>query len=422
MHAPATFRARPSAGCGTTPSPSVSWRPCSPRSPRSACSRPTPAGSTPSRASFWGALRPRGRLALLLLGVGALRARLRHRQRGVPRGRQGRLRPARPRRVSSPTPPPSTSAGPWWSSPSRRSTVVSLLGRFVARVQLRRLRARGRCTQRVVVVGRGGAVLELVGPVRREHYAGLDVVAACVTPATATGSAGVAAVPVGGLDDVVAMAARLGADTIAVTSASETAAQYLRQLSWQLEGTGIELLVAPGLIEVAGPRLHIRPFEGLPLLLGRAAALRGLAAGWSRAASTASVAALALLAARPLLLAIARRGPGRPARARSSTGRSGSGVNGTAVHDAQVPQHGRRRRPAARPAAGRQHLRRRCCSRCATTRGSPRSGAWLRRLSLDELPAAAQRAGRLHVARRPAAAAAGRGRPVRRLGAAAGCW
>ena len=56
------------------------------------------------------------------------------------------------------------------------------------------------------------------------------------------------------------------ADTIAVTSASETAAQYLRQLSWQLEGTGIELLVAPGLIEVAGPRLHIRPFEGLPLL------------------------------------------------------------------------------------------------------------------------------------------------------------
>ena len=51
-----------------------------------------------------------------------------------------------------------------------------------------------------------------------------------------------------------------------MTSASETAAQYLRQLSWQLEGTGIELLVAPGLIEVAGPRLHIRPFEGLPLL------------------------------------------------------------------------------------------------------------------------------------------------------------
>jgi exopolysaccharide biosynthesis polyprenyl glycosylphosphotransferase len=92
------------------------------------------------------------------------------------------------------------------------------------------------------------------------------VIAACVTPGDRSRVAAATAVPVGGLDDVVEIASRLGADTIAVTSASETAAQYLRQLSWQLEGSGIELLVAPGLIEVAGPRLHIRPLEGLPLL------------------------------------------------------------------------------------------------------------------------------------------------------------
>src|SRR5215207_601374 len=60
--------------------------------------------------------------------------------------------------------------------------VVSLTGRFVARMQLRRLRARGHCTRRVVVVGRGGAALELSARVRREHYAGLDVVGLCVTP------------------------------------------------------------------------------------------------------------------------------------------------------------------------------------------------------------------------------------------------
>ena len=144
--------------------------------------------------------------------------------------------------------------------------VTTLLGRYVARCQLRRLRARGHCTKRVIVVGRGGAALELAARVQRENYAGLDVVGFCVTPADRSRVAAVAEVPVEGLDDVVALAARLGADTIAVTSASETAAQYLRQLSWRLEGTGIELLVAPGLIEVAGPRLHIRPFEGLPLL------------------------------------------------------------------------------------------------------------------------------------------------------------
>ena len=145
-------------------------------------------------------------------------------------------------------------------------TVVSLIGRYVARIQLRRRRAEGRCTKRVVVVGRGGAVLELASRLQREHYAGLNVVAACVTPGDRARVAQETGVPVGGLDEVLSMAAEAKADTIAVTSASETAAQYLRQLSWQLEGTGIELLVAPGLIEVAGPRLHIRPLEGLPLL------------------------------------------------------------------------------------------------------------------------------------------------------------
>jgi exopolysaccharide biosynthesis polyprenyl glycosylphosphotransferase len=153
------------------------------------------------------------------------------------------------------------------------------------------------------VVGRGGAVLELAARVEREHYAGLDVVGFCVTPADRARVAGVAAVPVAGLDDVASLAARLGADTIAVTSASETAAQYLRQLSWQLEGTGIELLVAPGLIEVAGPRLHIRPFEGLPLLSVEQPRFEG----WRRMVKGCvdrCLAGVALLVLAPVLLGI----------------------------------------------------------------------------------------------------------------------
>ena len=55
-------------------------------------------------------------------------------------------------------------------------------------------------------------------------------------------------------------------------SAEETAryigtmARELRELSWQLEGTGVDLLVAPAITDVAGPRIHIRPVAGLPLL------------------------------------------------------------------------------------------------------------------------------------------------------------
>ncbi|MFW3170542.1 sugar transferase [Geodermatophilus sp. CPCC 206100] len=183
-------------------------------------------------------------------------------------------------------------------------TVVTLLSRVTARCVLRRLRTRGWCTKRVVVVGRGTAVLELVDRVRREHYAGMDVVALCVTPDDRNRVRGVAGVPVGGLDDVLAVAAEHGADTIAVTSASETAAEYLRRLSWQLEGTGIELLVAPGLVEVAGPRLHIRPLEGLPLLTVEQPRF----AGWQRVVKGTLdrvAAALAIVVLAPLLLGIA---------------------------------------------------------------------------------------------------------------------
>jgi exopolysaccharide biosynthesis polyprenyl glycosylphosphotransferase len=182
--------------------------------------------------------------------------------------------------------------------------LVTLVGRFAVRVELRRLWSRGRATRRTLLVGRGTAVLELAARLERERFAGLEVVGACVTEVDRERVGRAREVPVAGLDDVVAMAQQLRVDTIAVTSSSETAADYLRRLSWQLEGTGLELLVAPGLVEVAGPRLHIRPFEGLPLLSVEQPRFEG----WPRVVKGAvdrffAVVALLLLA--PVLVAIA---------------------------------------------------------------------------------------------------------------------
>ncbi|MCU1614714.1 MAG: wcaJ [Frankiales bacterium] len=182
--------------------------------------------------------------------------------------------------------------------------LATMLGRHSARRQLRRLWSQGRCTRRVVLVGRGGAVLELADRLERERYAGFDVVAACVTSIDQERVSRARNLPVGGLDDVLAMARSYGADAVAVTTASETAAEYLRRLSWQLEGTGMELLVAPGLVEVAGPRLHIRPFEGLPLLSIEEPRFEG----WPRmvkATVDRTVAAVLLLLLAPLLAGIA---------------------------------------------------------------------------------------------------------------------
>jgi exopolysaccharide biosynthesis polyprenyl glycosylphosphotransferase len=262
-------------------------------------------------------------------------------------------------------------------------TVLTLAGRVVARCALRRLRARGACTKRVVVVGRGGAVVELATAVRRQNYAGLEVVGACVTPDGRARVADALGVPVSGLDDVAATAARLGADTVAVTSASETAAEYLRRLSWQLEGTGIELLVAPGLIEVAGPRLHIRPFEGLPLLSVEQPRFEG----WGRLVKGGVdrvTAALALVLLAPVLLALAlavrldSRGPVLYRQERV-------GVNGrhfTMLKFRSMVVDADRQVEALQAGNISDGL----LFKMRTDPRVTRVGRWLRRLSLDELP------------------------------------
>jgi exopolysaccharide biosynthesis polyprenyl glycosylphosphotransferase len=261
--------------------------------------------------------------------------------------------------------------------------LLSLLVRVAARRCLRVLRSRGRCLKRVVVVGRGGAVIGLVEHLGRERFAGLEVVATCVTEADRTRVGQLTGLPVGGLDDVVTVARRLGADAVAVTSASETAAEYLRSLSWQLEGSRMELLVAPGLVEVAGPRLHIRPFEGLPLLSVEQPRFQG----WRRVVKSLvdrSLALGALLVLAPAILAVALAvglsSPG-PVLFRQER----IGVNGrrftmykfrSMVVDADE-------RLAALQAANESD------GLLFKMRADPRVtpiGRWLRRFSLDELP------------------------------------
>jgi exopolysaccharide biosynthesis polyprenyl glycosylphosphotransferase len=145
--------------------------------------------------------------------------------------------------------------------------VLSVLGRYALRRRIHHLRAQGRCMRTVIAVGRERAVLDLVRQLRRDRYCGMDVRAACVPDpeqADLLRAEGIAVV--GDLSDVARSVRALSADAVAVTGSSETAAAYLRRLSWELEGSGVELPVVPGLMEVAGPRMHMRPFIGLPLL------------------------------------------------------------------------------------------------------------------------------------------------------------
>jgi exopolysaccharide biosynthesis polyprenyl glycosylphosphotransferase len=102
-----------------------------------------------------------------------------------------------------------------------------------------------------------------------DPLSGLVVVGACV-PRGGRGEITLKdgrTVPVlGSLTDVNTALIDVQADTVAVAASPGITADVLRGLSYELEGTGVDLLVAPALTNVTGTRVSIRPMAGLPLL------------------------------------------------------------------------------------------------------------------------------------------------------------
>ncbi|MGH3427841.1 MAG: sugar transferase, partial [Mycobacteriales bacterium] len=104
--------------------------------------------------------------------------------------------------------------------------------------------------------------------------------------------------------DVIERATVLGAYGIAICGSLGIDSDWLRRLAWQLEGSGIDLVVAPSLTNIAGPRVHIRPVEGLPLLHVEEPTISGV--GWFLKDVIDRVASLlGLLVLSPLLLMVA---------------------------------------------------------------------------------------------------------------------
>jgi exopolysaccharide biosynthesis polyprenyl glycosylphosphotransferase len=78
----------------------------------------------------------------------------------------------------------------------------------------------------------------------------------------------------------------------------------VRRLGWDLEGHNVEIIVAPSLANVAGPRVHIRPVAGLPLLHVEQPSYRG-ASRWAKFLLDRFGSLGLLLVGSPLFVAIA---------------------------------------------------------------------------------------------------------------------
>lgn len=143
--------------------------------------------------------------------------------------------------------------------------VAAMVGRWILHRQISWRRFAGRCMRRVLVVGRNDQVTTLKKHLEERPSDGYVVVASCLPRGDVFEEPGFERL--GRTDmDILAGVDQYDVEIVAVAADPELAGHSLRKLSWALEQRGVELIVSPGIVEVAGPRISIRPVAGLSLL------------------------------------------------------------------------------------------------------------------------------------------------------------
>jgi exopolysaccharide biosynthesis polyprenyl glycosylphosphotransferase len=147
-----------------------------------------------------------------------------------------------------------------------------VLSRWLARRYVEAKRLDGSYQTSVLAVGNGAAVVGLANELTRNPRDGFRIVGACIPGGLVTTDERLLVrgetIPIVGVDtcDLETMISRCGADTVAIVGTEHLGVQEIRKLIWKLEPIGVELVVSPGVMDVAVSRLTMLPVAGLPLL------------------------------------------------------------------------------------------------------------------------------------------------------------
>lgn len=151
----------------------------------------------------------------------------------------------------------------------------TIAGRLVLRGALRRRRAAGSgWMRRVVVAGHDAEVRTVLAELARSRSHGYEAVGVCLVEESPSSAYDV---PVcGGLSEIAAAVERLSADAAVVLPCHHLGPHALRRLGWDLERHGTQMLIAPGLMDVASQRATVSPAGGVALLHLEHAELTGI--------------------------------------------------------------------------------------------------------------------------------------------------
>ncbi|WP_369374441.1 sugar transferase [Streptomyces sp. cg36] len=145
--------------------------------------------------------------------------------------------------------------------------LTTMTARYLLRLRLHRQRKEGHCLRPVLAAGSPATVRDLITRTRKFPHLGWRVDAVCTTDGPRLDGEELDGVPVvGQLADVAGHVRRDRYRVVAVTPDPHWSPDRLQRLAWNLEGSDAEMVVAPVLMEVAGPRLHVDAVLGIPLL------------------------------------------------------------------------------------------------------------------------------------------------------------
>lgn len=184
-----------------------------------------------------------------------------------------------------------------------------LASRWLWRKRVSKKRTQGEYQAHVLVVGAERAALNLAQALERNRSDGHRVVGVCV-PGTSNRVGDQVSItgrriPILGDETEVIQAIKAsGADTVAVTATEHLGQEGIRRLVWDLEPHHVDLVVAPGVVDVSGPRLAMRPVADLPLIHVEKPQYHG-ANRFTKALFDRVGAAILIAALAPLLIAVA---------------------------------------------------------------------------------------------------------------------
>lgn len=137
-----------------------------------------------------------------------------------------------------------------------------LCGRWAWRKRLQQQRKRGRNVYRTLIAGEAEKCDHTVRQLQVNKIAGFHVVGAITTKDKELK----ATERLGNLDDIETVIDEHLPDAVILTGSDQLTPQRIREIGWHLEGSNTDLIVATSLTDITGPRLHMRPVSGFPLL------------------------------------------------------------------------------------------------------------------------------------------------------------